>query len=287
MRTTERRFLLENDRQDQVPPLRTADGIRDLVGLRRVYVLDDTTDGMAYLGLEFACSWEDEHGLGVVVLGERVVHVGHADVAFAWTPDGEPVDAITTTPTLPSFDRVEEPADQAPGQQRARVRARCARLADTHDLLAQWVGGGIELLVRLDDVTRRYGAALGARDLPEHAALVRATQAPSSRPPWTTMSSAAATAASPGFAPTEDESADLSDLKAHEAALSDSIGALLWLTQDAEYDVDRRLDQLVDTYDAFEKLGAQPDPDLVEEVDAVCGEASAWLARLRDPALRG
>jgi hypothetical protein len=35
-----------------------------------------------YVGFEFGCTWDDEHGLGVLMHGERVVDVGGAETAF-------------------------------------------------------------------------------------------------------------------------------------------------------------------------------------------------------------
>ena len=37
---------------------------------------------MPYVGYEFGCEWEDEHGLGVLMHGTRVVDVGFADTAI-------------------------------------------------------------------------------------------------------------------------------------------------------------------------------------------------------------
>lgn len=39
-------------------------------------------DGAAYVGYEFACAWDEEHGLGAMTHRDRVVAVGQADVAI-------------------------------------------------------------------------------------------------------------------------------------------------------------------------------------------------------------
>ena len=39
---------------------------------------------MAYVGWEFGCTWDDEHGLGVMTHGNPIVNVGAADIAFGW-----------------------------------------------------------------------------------------------------------------------------------------------------------------------------------------------------------
>ena len=46
---------------------------------------------MAYLGLAFHCTWDEEHGAGVLLHGSRVVNVGETDTAgdtFAALSDG-------------------------------------------------------------------------------------------------------------------------------------------------------------------------------------------------------
>ena len=39
-------------------------------------------DGLPCFGYEFGCTWDGEHGLGVLMHGKRVVEVGGADTAF-------------------------------------------------------------------------------------------------------------------------------------------------------------------------------------------------------------
>jgi hypothetical protein len=41
---------------------------------------------MSYVGLEFGCSWDKEHGFGVMLHGSRVFDIGSADTSFAWQP---------------------------------------------------------------------------------------------------------------------------------------------------------------------------------------------------------
>ena len=51
-------------------------------GLSNVHVLRVARDGIAYVGFEFGCAWEEEHGLGVMMHRDRVVAAGGADVSF-------------------------------------------------------------------------------------------------------------------------------------------------------------------------------------------------------------
>jgi hypothetical protein len=56
-----------------VPELTSPDDLKTRVGLAIVHILTTATDGVAYTGFEFGCTWDDEHGLGVMTHRGRVV----------------------------------------------------------------------------------------------------------------------------------------------------------------------------------------------------------------------
>ncbi len=59
------------------PTLRSVAEVKEHVGLHCVHVRPDRR-----VGLELGCSWDPEHGLGVLLSGKRVVALGSAEVAF-------------------------------------------------------------------------------------------------------------------------------------------------------------------------------------------------------------
>lgn len=65
-----------------VPLLHSAERLGEVAGIHTVHVQDAERDGLAYVGFELGCTWEDEHGLGVVVHGQRVVDIGQAALSF-------------------------------------------------------------------------------------------------------------------------------------------------------------------------------------------------------------
>jgi len=68
-----------------IPKVTSPDGFRNLIGLNAVHVQTVERDGLAYVGLEFGCTWDEEHALGFMTHGTRVVKVGGADTSFlAW-----------------------------------------------------------------------------------------------------------------------------------------------------------------------------------------------------------
>lgn len=71
-----------DDRDTFMPVVSSPEGFRNLIGLHSVHVHPLTKDGLPYLGFEFGCTWDEEHGLGVLMHGTRLVQAGGADTAF-------------------------------------------------------------------------------------------------------------------------------------------------------------------------------------------------------------
>lgn len=69
-----------------LPAIERPEELRRLMGLSHVHVHDIARDGVAYVGYELGCTWDDEHGVGVLTHRDRVVAVGQADTSFdEWT----------------------------------------------------------------------------------------------------------------------------------------------------------------------------------------------------------
>ncbi len=68
-----------------MPEMTDNDDLRKLIELVHVHVHPSTTSGYGYVGLQFGCSWDREHGLGVMMYRDQVVEVGGADVSFAFS----------------------------------------------------------------------------------------------------------------------------------------------------------------------------------------------------------
>jgi hypothetical protein len=65
-----------------LPPVQSAHDFKSVIGLHGVNVHPLEHQGLPYVGLEFGCSWDGEHGLGVLMHGTRVVEIGGADTAI-------------------------------------------------------------------------------------------------------------------------------------------------------------------------------------------------------------
>lgn len=112
------------------------DALGETIRLRSVHIMNPDRDGQAYVGYGFSCSWDDEHGLGVMTHRERVVRVGGGDTAFlTWVaaedipkaPAKKPKKAVSKNKTLRT--PTKRPAAKSKGRraQSAEPAAKATR----------------------------------------------------------------------------------------------------------------------------------------------------------------
>lgn len=71
-----------DESEEALPTLTTAADLPKVLTLDEVFVHQIAQAGAPYVGYRFACAWEDEHGLGVLMHQDRVVALGGAETAF-------------------------------------------------------------------------------------------------------------------------------------------------------------------------------------------------------------
>ncbi|WP_417209881.1 DUF6985 domain-containing protein [Antarctobacter sp.] len=74
-------YDLEENEED-LPSIPTAEGLAQVIMLTDVFVPQISKDGVPYVGYQFSCEWDKEHGLGILMHGSRIVEIGGADTAF-------------------------------------------------------------------------------------------------------------------------------------------------------------------------------------------------------------
>jgi hypothetical protein len=82
-------FFEESD--EPMPKIENVADLKRNIDLLAVHVFDYAKSGHAYIGLNFLCTWDEEHDLGLVVHKSRVVTVGQADTSsdhYATKRDG-------------------------------------------------------------------------------------------------------------------------------------------------------------------------------------------------------
>lgn len=65
-----------------MPDISSIEDLKSLIGLYAVNVHQIDKGSLPYIGLEFGCAWDEEHGLGVLMHGTRPVEVGASDTAL-------------------------------------------------------------------------------------------------------------------------------------------------------------------------------------------------------------
>lgn len=70
------------DREKEMPSLVDLNDLKKYMGLSQVYLHDEEKDGVGYIGFEFGCTWDTEHGLGVLLHKDQVIEIGFADCAI-------------------------------------------------------------------------------------------------------------------------------------------------------------------------------------------------------------
>lgn len=68
--------------EDELPVIEHVKQLRRVIGLGGIHILPVARSHRAYIGFELGCSWDEEHGFGVMTHGSRVVAHGGADHAF-------------------------------------------------------------------------------------------------------------------------------------------------------------------------------------------------------------
>lgn len=63
---------------------------------------------MAYVGFSFWCTWDDEHGLGVMTHKNRVVKIGGVDTALLnWIAESD-LNSLKTNTGTENTNRIED-----------------------------------------------------------------------------------------------------------------------------------------------------------------------------------
>jgi hypothetical protein len=76
------------DYGDDFPKIATESDLKKNIGLHGITIHQVQKNDLPYIGYEFGCTWEEEHGLGVLMHGTRLVEIGFADTALhLWVAD--------------------------------------------------------------------------------------------------------------------------------------------------------------------------------------------------------
>lgn len=72
----------EEEGEEYLPDVKDISDLKPLIELYHVHIIDVFKNGIAYIGYEFNCTWDEEHGLGVMMFKDRIVDIGGSDTAI-------------------------------------------------------------------------------------------------------------------------------------------------------------------------------------------------------------
>jgi len=88
----------DDEKEQYMPDVSDINGFTKLIGLSNVHLLNVQKEGVGYVGYEFGCTWDEEHGFGVMTHKDRIVSFGGADSSFlTWIArkDMQPIENLT------------------------------------------------------------------------------------------------------------------------------------------------------------------------------------------------
>jgi len=68
--------------KDAMPKIETISDYKDTLEVGFIHIMNCEKDDHAYIGFELECSWDDEHGVGVMMHRDRLVKIGLAEESF-------------------------------------------------------------------------------------------------------------------------------------------------------------------------------------------------------------
>lgn len=68
--------------EDLMPKIETISDYKNTLEVAFIHIMDSEKGGHAHIGFELECSWDDEHGVGVMMHKDKVVKIGLAEESF-------------------------------------------------------------------------------------------------------------------------------------------------------------------------------------------------------------
>lgn len=65
-----------------MPDILNVTDLKPLLYPEKIYIMDIEMVKMPYIGVQFKCKWDEEHGVGIMFYKDRIVKVEGADTAF-------------------------------------------------------------------------------------------------------------------------------------------------------------------------------------------------------------
>ena len=64
------------------PEIKSSNEIKKVIGIVTIFIHQVSKDNTPFIGVEIGCNWDEEHGLGLLLHGNKIVEAGGADTAI-------------------------------------------------------------------------------------------------------------------------------------------------------------------------------------------------------------
>ncbi len=93
---------------EYMPEIKDYNDFRHLIGLSTVHILNVFKENVAYVGYEFGCNWDEEHGLGILTHKDKIIKIGGIDTSFlTWIAEKD-LNAEKVNPVLKENHKINE-----------------------------------------------------------------------------------------------------------------------------------------------------------------------------------
>jgi hypothetical protein len=72
----------DDEKSEYMPEVKSKEQFKQLIEMSNVHLMNVEKEGYAYVGYEFGCKWDDEHGIGFMTHKDRIIDFGGADTSF-------------------------------------------------------------------------------------------------------------------------------------------------------------------------------------------------------------
>ncbi|MCD0474574.1 hypothetical protein LPB87_09250 [Flavobacterium sp. EDS] len=78
----------QDEKEDFMPDISEIKSFANLLSPGVIYITSVFKDNIPYIGYLFSCSWDAEHGLGIMTYKNQIIKIGGADTAFStWSAE--------------------------------------------------------------------------------------------------------------------------------------------------------------------------------------------------------
>ncbi len=72
----------EDEVEEWMPDLEDIRSLIPIIKPRRLHILNVSKNNLPYIGVQLNCSWDEEHGVGIMLWDNNIVSIGGSDASF-------------------------------------------------------------------------------------------------------------------------------------------------------------------------------------------------------------